>query len=151
MSTMKETETDSVFTPEVMAELQKLADDAAKGIRDPERMRQAAERMDRTREEIFRRIGLVDFAVPTIRATPRRRRRMRVVLDSCVGLKWFLAEKDSAKALVLRDEFMVVRVAESEDAAGQDRRTRERASLATAARLGDDGAGLAARCAVQGP
>ena len=68
MSTMKETGSDSVFTPEVMAELQKLADDAAKGIRDPERMRQAAERMDRTREEIFRRIGLVDFAVPTIRA-----------------------------------------------------------------------------------
>jgi predicted nucleic acid-binding protein len=31
---------------------------------------------------------------------------MRVVLDSCVGLKWFLAEKDSAKALVLRDEFI---------------------------------------------
>ncbi len=66
MSTMNETET--AFTPEVMVELQKLADDAAKGIRDPERMRQAAERMDRTREEIFQRIGLVDFAVPTIRA-----------------------------------------------------------------------------------
>src|SRR5687768_10531122 len=31
---------------------------------------------------------------------------MRVVLDSCVGLKWFLAEQDSAKALVLRDEFI---------------------------------------------
>ncbi len=31
---------------------------------------------------------------------------MRVVLDSCVGLKWFLAEHDSAKALVLRDEFI---------------------------------------------
>ncbi len=51
MSTMNETETESVFTPEVMAELQRLADDAARGIRDPERMRRAAERMDRMREE----------------------------------------------------------------------------------------------------
>jgi hypothetical protein len=54
--------------PEVMAELQKAADDAAKGIRDPEKMREACERMDRTREQIFQRIGYVDFAVPTIRA-----------------------------------------------------------------------------------
>jgi hypothetical protein len=68
MSTMDKPETESVFTPEVMAEPQKLADDAARGVRDPGRMRQAAERMDRTREEIFQRIGLVDFAVPTIRA-----------------------------------------------------------------------------------
>ena len=51
MSTMKETET--VFTPEVMAELQQLAD-AARGIRDPERMRQAAERA-RMREETYRK------------------------------------------------------------------------------------------------
>ncbi len=65
MSTMKETK--PVFTPEVMAELQKLADDAAKGIRDPEKMRQAAERMDRMREETYRKHGLLDIGLPAIR------------------------------------------------------------------------------------
>jgi len=58
----------SAIPPEVMAELQKAADDAAKGIRDPEKMRGACEEMDRRREQIFRRIGSVDFAAPTIRA-----------------------------------------------------------------------------------
>ncbi len=67
MSTMNETETESVFTPEVMAELQRLADDAARGIRDPERMRRAAERMDRMREETYRKHGLLDIGLPAIR------------------------------------------------------------------------------------
>ena len=31
-------------------------------------MRKACERMDRTREMIYRRNGLLDFAVPTVRA-----------------------------------------------------------------------------------
>jgi predicted nucleic acid-binding protein len=31
---------------------------------------------------------------------------MKAVLDSCVALKWVLAEHDSAKALVLRQEFL---------------------------------------------
>jgi hypothetical protein len=65
---MATAERPSSIPPEVMAELQQAAIDAAKGIRDPEKMRQARERMDRTREQIFRRIGLVDFAVPTIRS-----------------------------------------------------------------------------------
>jgi predicted nucleic acid-binding protein len=30
---------------------------------------------------------------------------MRYVLDSCVAVKWFLAEPDSAKAVRIRDEF----------------------------------------------
>jgi predicted nucleic acid-binding protein len=30
---------------------------------------------------------------------------MKYVLDSCVAVKWFLAETDSAKAIQLRDEF----------------------------------------------
>jgi len=30
---------------------------------------------------------------------------MKYVLDSCVAVKWFLAELDSAKAIQLRDEF----------------------------------------------
>ncbi len=65
MATVEKT---PAIPPELMAELQLAAEDAAKGIRDPEKMRLAAEEMDRTREEIYRRVGLVDFAVPTIRA-----------------------------------------------------------------------------------
>jgi hypothetical protein len=53
---------------EDMAELQRAVQELMNGIRDPAKMRQAAEEMDRTREEIHRRIGLVDFAVPTVRA-----------------------------------------------------------------------------------
>ena len=30
---------------------------------------------------------------------------MRYVLDSCIAVKWFLAEVDSAKAIQLRDQF----------------------------------------------
>jgi hypothetical protein len=30
---------------------------------------------------------------------------MRYALDSCVAMKWFLAEPDSAKAIQLRDDF----------------------------------------------
>jgi succinate dehydrogenase/fumarate reductase flavoprotein subunit len=53
--------------PEVMAELQEAAEDAAKGIRDPERMRKACERMDRMREEIEREFGVQDIGVQIIR------------------------------------------------------------------------------------
>jgi hypothetical protein len=53
---------------EDMAKLVKAVQDLMKGVRDPEKMRQAAVEMDRTREEIYHRIGLVEFAVPTIRA-----------------------------------------------------------------------------------
>ncbi len=75
MSAMKETETDSVFTPEVMAELQKRADDAAGGIRDPERMRQAAERMDRmsVRENVPASEGRSRDGLP--QRTPRAQRK----------------------------------------------------------------------------
>ncbi len=59
--------TDNTISPKVMAELQEAADNAAKGIRDPESMRQACERMDRRREEIRRKHGLLDIAVPSIR------------------------------------------------------------------------------------
>ena len=61
-------EKETTIPPGTMAELQVAAENAGKGIRDPEKMRQAAQEMDRTREQIFRRIGLVDFAVPTIRS-----------------------------------------------------------------------------------
>ena len=61
-------EESSRITPEMMAKLQEANERAMKGIRDAEAMRKACERMDRTREKIYRRNGLLDFAVPTIRA-----------------------------------------------------------------------------------
>jgi hypothetical protein len=54
-------------TAEILAELQEAANMAADGIRDPHDMRAAAERMDRMREEIQRREGLLDIAVPAVR------------------------------------------------------------------------------------
>jgi predicted nucleic acid-binding protein len=30
---------------------------------------------------------------------------MKLVLDACIGLKWFLPEDDSAQAIALRDDF----------------------------------------------
>ncbi len=50
-----------------MAELQAAADRAAQGIRDPETMLRACERMDRLREEIRRKYGILDIGVPAIR------------------------------------------------------------------------------------
>jgi hypothetical protein len=50
-------------------EVQAAVDRVLSGVRDPEAMRQAAERMDRMREEMRRRVGDVDLAVPLIRET----------------------------------------------------------------------------------
>jgi hypothetical protein len=50
-----------------MAALQAAADRAAKGLRDPEAMRQAAKSMDRIREEIAKKHGVLDIGVPAIR------------------------------------------------------------------------------------
>jgi hypothetical protein len=57
----------ALIPPEIMAELEEAARRAADGIRDPEAMRQACERMDRMREEIFRKHGILDIGVPAIR------------------------------------------------------------------------------------
>jgi hypothetical protein len=64
---MADTEPNSVISPQIMAELQAAADRAAKGIRDPEVMLKACERMDRLREEIRRQHGTLDIGVPAIR------------------------------------------------------------------------------------
>ena len=53
--------------PELMAELQRAADLAAKGVRDPEAMRSACERMDRMREAVRKKHGILDIGVPAIR------------------------------------------------------------------------------------
>jgi hypothetical protein len=52
---------------ELMAEMQKAADRAAKGIRDPEEAKRARENMDRVREEIRNEHGILDIGVPAIR------------------------------------------------------------------------------------
>ena len=65
---MEKAEESSRFAPEMMVELQEAIERATKGSRDAEAMRKACERMDRTRGEIYRRNGLLVFAVPTIRA-----------------------------------------------------------------------------------
>jgi hypothetical protein len=57
----------SAIPSEIMAGLQKAAGDAARGIRDPEMMRKVCERMDRMREETYRKHGLLDIGVPAIR------------------------------------------------------------------------------------
>ena len=54
--------------PELLAELQRALELAAKGVRDPEAMRRACEDMDRLREQIFQREGILDIGVPAIRA-----------------------------------------------------------------------------------
>jgi hypothetical protein len=57
----------SHISAEAMAELKAAADRAARGIRDPEAVKKAYERMDRLREEIRRTHGVLDFGVPAIR------------------------------------------------------------------------------------
>jgi hypothetical protein len=59
---------DNGIPPELLAEMQRAVDLAAKGIRDPEAMRRACEDMDRLSAEIFAREGLLDIGVPAIRA-----------------------------------------------------------------------------------
>jgi hypothetical protein len=54
-----------VVDPEVQAAVDRIL----RGVRDPVAMLRAAERMDRMREEMRRRIGDVDLAVPLIRET----------------------------------------------------------------------------------
>jgi hypothetical protein len=55
--------------PEDLAELEATVDRAMKGIRDLEKIRQAAERMDRMREEMRQRVGVGEWAVQLIRET----------------------------------------------------------------------------------
>ncbi|HVS39038.1 MAG TPA: hypothetical protein VMS17_25995 [Gemmataceae bacterium] len=59
---------DTGIPSELLAELQRALDLAARGVRDPEAMRRACEDMDRLSEEIYRREGLLDIGVPAIRA-----------------------------------------------------------------------------------
>ena len=64
---MTHNEKPSAITPELEAEFQEAVRQAMSGKRDPEAMRRAAERMDRMREETYRKHGLLDIGVPAIR------------------------------------------------------------------------------------
>lgn len=65
---MATTEKLTTIPPEIMAELQNAAENAARGVRDPEQMRRACEEMDRVREAIRREHGVLNIGVPAIRA-----------------------------------------------------------------------------------
>jgi hypothetical protein len=59
--------TETLFPAELMARMQEAAENAAKGVRDPEASRQSCDEMDRMREELRKRIGTVNMAVDLIR------------------------------------------------------------------------------------
>ena len=62
------TETKTIGIPEeILAYLQAAALYAAAGVRDPEVMRKASERMDRMREELRQKHGEMNVAVDLIR------------------------------------------------------------------------------------
>jgi hypothetical protein len=52
---------------ELWKEVERAQQISMSNVRDPEGMRQAAERMDRLREQIYQREGLLDIAVPYLR------------------------------------------------------------------------------------
>jgi hypothetical protein len=64
---MVRNEDQSALTPELLAEFEAAIANVMSGKRDPEAMRRAAERMDRMREETFRKYGVLDIGVPAIR------------------------------------------------------------------------------------
>jgi hypothetical protein len=66
MSTM---ETPHGIPADFAAEFQEALDDLAKGIRRPEKMRAACERMDRLREENRQLFGEQDLASDLVRQT----------------------------------------------------------------------------------
>ena len=53
--------------PELLAQMEETARKALTGQRDPEAMRHACERMDRMREEIRKKHGLLNVGTPAIR------------------------------------------------------------------------------------
>ena len=53
--------------PELLAQMREAALKAMSPLRDPEAMKKACERMDRMREEIKKKHGILDIGVPAIR------------------------------------------------------------------------------------
>jgi hypothetical protein len=69
---MNPTETISGIPEEVRAQLRQTLDDLVKGIRRPDKMKAACERMDRMREENRKFFGEQNIAVGLIRETRDR-------------------------------------------------------------------------------
>jgi hypothetical protein len=66
---MDTTETAAGIPEEVKAELRQTLDDLVKGVRHPDKMKAACERMDRMREENRKLFGEQNIAVDLIRET----------------------------------------------------------------------------------
>ncbi len=66
---MNRTETIAGIPEDVKAQLRQTLDDLEKGIRRPEKMKAACERMDRMREENRKLFGELKIAVDLIRET----------------------------------------------------------------------------------
>lgn len=66
---MNAAESTCAIPPDLAAEFQEAVDDLAKGIRRPDKMTAACERMDRLREENRRLFGEQNIAVALIRQT----------------------------------------------------------------------------------
>jgi hypothetical protein len=64
---MKTTERATDIAPDLRVELQLTLADIANGVRDPEKMKAAAERMDRMRERNRKLFGELDIGVEIIR------------------------------------------------------------------------------------
>lgn len=69
MSTTKLAGRPTPISPEDLTELEATIARAIQGVRDPEAMRHAAERMDRMREEMKARVGEGEWAVELVRET----------------------------------------------------------------------------------
>jgi hypothetical protein len=57
----------SLIPPEVAIKMREAAENAMKGLKDPERTKRARASMDRIREEIRKEHGILDIGVPAIR------------------------------------------------------------------------------------
>ena len=66
---MNTTETATGISEEIKAQLPETLDDLVKGIRRPDKMKAACERMDRMREENRKLFGEQNIAVELIRQT----------------------------------------------------------------------------------
>jgi hypothetical protein len=66
---MNATQTATALPPDLAAEFRDALDDLAKGIRRPEKMQAACERMDRLREENRQLFGEQTLAVELVRQT----------------------------------------------------------------------------------
>jgi len=70
---MTATETNVVISDDVKSQLRQTLDDLVKGVRRPDKMKAACQRMDRMREENRKLFGEQSVAVDLIRETREHR------------------------------------------------------------------------------